>query len=287
MNTKDTYNPRSTTAGALRRGLELVQSVDYHVSARWVFYRLLQEGWYTRKLDYANKWLKAASRARHAFWGGWRPDTLADDTRGAIWRGHGPRTAKHWIADLAERTSCSLAKWHTQPNYVELWFEARAMADQFRHYTDSITLRPMGGQPSIPFKWATAKALESADYVYGQPIVILYFGDLDAGGECIEQVVRDDVTKWCDVDFDFIRCGLNPGDPERYNIPENPEKPGEFQWEALPDDAASEIITANVDLFIRHGALAAVKQQDREATAWLRGRLEKLADEYDAAEGVP
>lgn len=282
---KDTYNPRGKTADALNRGRELVKSVDYHVSARWVFYRLLQEGWYTRKLDYANKWLKAASRARHAFWGGWRPDTLADDTRAAIERGHGPKTPEDWLADVSARVSCDLAKWHGQPNYVELWFEARAMADQFRHYTDHMTLRPMGGQPSIPYKWEAAKELEWAARVYGRPVVILYFGDLDAGGECIEQVTRADVAKWCTVPFQFIRCGLNPGDPERYGIPENPEKPGEFQWEALPDDAAREIITENVGRFVRHAAFTTIEQQERAVTAWLRGRLVELTGEYAAGVG--
>ncbi len=269
---KDSYNPRGKTADILNRGLELVRSVNYHVSARWVFYRLLQEGWYSKKEDYANKWLKTASRARHASWGGWRPDTLHDDTRMAIGRGHGPKTPDDWLDDPAW-VYCNLAKWYTQPNYVELWFEARAMADQFRYYTKHITLRPMGGQPSIPFKWETAKFLETVDRVYNQPIVILYFGDLDAGGECIERVTHNDVAKWCDVPFDFIRCGLNPGDPEHYGIPENPEKPGEFQWEALPDKAAREIITTNVDHFVCRDAFEVVERQERRATDWLRNYL--------------
>lgn len=278
MTDKESYSPRGATVETLTRALDLVQSVPYQVSARWVFYRLLQEGHYTAKSDYANKWLKAVSRARHAFYGGWRPDTLADDTRQAIPRGHGYRTVADWIVGVQEDVHCQLAKWHEQPYYVELWFEARAMADQFRHYTNHITLRPMGGQPSIPYKWETAKFLERAYKVYGRSVIILYFGDLDKGGECIEQVTRDDVGKWCEIPFEFRRCGLNVGDPERYNIPENPEKAGEYQWEALPDDGAREIITHNVDQFVRHDAFATVLRREQEATDWLRERLGELLD---------
>ena len=195
-------------------------------------------------------------------------------------RGHGYDTPAGWIESLADELTCNLAKWYTQPYYLELWFEARAMADQFRYYTQNITLRPMAGQPSIPFKWETAKFIERAAEVYRRPVVILYFGDLDPGGECIEQVICDDVGKWCGVDFDFIRCGLNPGDPERYDIPENPDKPGEYQWEALSDAAASEIITSNVDRFVRHDAFSEVEHKESEATDWLRTKLIELAGEY-------
>ena len=277
------YNPRGKTAEALRRGLALVESVPYRASARWVFYRLLQEGFYSAKSDYKNSWLKASSKARHAGWGGWRPDTLADETRAPIMRGHGSHTPQTWLRALAAETECNLAKWNDQPNYVELWFEARAMADQFRHYTQHITLRPMAGQPSIPFKWETAKFLEQATRTYGKPLVILYFGDLDKGGEDIERSTMGDVQKWCSEPFRFIRCGLNAGDPERYGIPENPEKPGEYQWEALPDAGAQEIITRHVDKFVRHGAFAEVVDQERHATDWLRARLSPLATQYKPA----
>ncbi len=276
MRNKNVYKPQKRTAEALMRGLEMVRSVSYRVSARWVFYRLLQEGYYSTKSDYNNKWIKASSRARHAFWGGWQPDTLEDSTREAIRGWHGHSSPSTWLRDLAGNVQCNLARWHTQPNYVELWFEARAMADQFRHYTSNITLRPMAGQPSIPYKWEIAKFLEEAAGVYRKPIVILYFGDLDPGGECIEQVTCADVGKWCYAGFQFIRCGLNDGDPERYDIPENFDKPGEYQWEALSDAGAKEIITSNIDKFVHHGAFSEVKQRERKATAWLRAELADL-----------
>ncbi len=92
-----TYTPRGETAKILDRAFELVNSVPYQVSARWLFYRLLQEGFYSTKQDYANKFLKAVSAARHAFYNGWRPDTLADETRESITGGAGWEDVKSWL----------------------------------------------------------------------------------------------------------------------------------------------------------------------------------------------
>lgn len=278
---KDYYEPRGETAEILDIAYELVQSVPYQVSARWLFYRLLQLNKYQTKQDYSNKWLKAVSRARHASYKLWRPDTLADETREALPGGHGFATPSEWVHALAEQISCNLEKWSTQEHYVEIWFEARAMIDQFRHYTEHITLRPMGGQPSIPYKYETAKDLERYSRRYDLPIVILYFGDLDSGGEMIEQVTRDDVQKWCSVDFRFIRCGLNPIHPARYNIPENPEKPGDYQWEALDDAAARDLITTNVAEFVDDDAIYEAVQRDKVATTRIREALAEIASGWE------
>ena len=276
----DTYAPRGQTAEILDRALELVRSVPYQVSARWLFYRLLQEGYYTCKGDYGNKFLKAVSAARRAFYGGWRPDTLADETREAIHRGGHAGSVEDWLQMYARGLTCTLDKWAGQEHYVELWYEARAMTQQFQHYTRYLTLRPMGGQPSIPYKWDTAKALEQADVRYDLPIVILYFGDLDTAGELISEVVERDVRDWCNADFQFIRCGLNLDQVRRFDVPENPEKPGEYQWEALSDAGARAIIQENVDPFLRHDAFAELERAEQRATRWVRRELVELAKRW-------
>jgi hypothetical protein len=156
-----------------------------------------------------------------------------------------------WLKSISEwGIYCHLDKWYSQSYYVELWYEARAMTDQFKHYTRNITLVPMGGQPSIAYKWELAKNIENAAKRYGVPIVILYFGDLDKAGENISRIVEEEVRKWCSASFDFIRCGLTQEQVDRYGIPENPEKPDEYQWEALPDGAAKEIITSSTGPYL-------------------------------------
>lgn len=275
------WQPQKKNAAMLARAWELVQSVPYQVSARWVFYRLLQETWYSQKSDYNNKFMKAVSAARHAFYQGWRPDTLADETRTPIIRGSGYRDVESWI-NAVSGASCELDKWFSQEHYIELWFEARAMTDQFRHYTDHITLRPMGGHPSIPYKWDAAKALEGAAQRYKVPVVVLYFGDLDSAGETISEVIESDVRTWCAIDFEFIRCGLNEEQVTRYGVPENPDKPGEYQWEALSDSAANEIISSHVDTYLRQDALSEIESQETTAETWLSGELAKLLESWRA-----
>ena len=260
----------------LDRAWELIHGVPYQVSARWVFYRLLQEGWYSKKSDYKNKFIKATSVARKTFYKGWRPDTLADDTRAAIVRGRGFGTVDQWLQGVKKNVVCNLDKWARQDHYIELWYEARAMTDQFSYYTKYVTLRPMGGQPSIPYKWEIAKDLERCHGWYGNPITVLYFGDLDEAGETISETVRSDVSEWCDVEFDFVHCGLTPSQVRQYNVPENPEKPGQYQWEALTDQAAQTIIRVNVDKFLRHDAFTQTVTEEKAATTWFSGKLSNL-----------
>ena len=279
MDTLD-YTPHGKTAKILDRAFELVKSVPYSVSARWLFYRLLQEGHYSSKQDYSNKFLKAVSVARHSFYKGWRPDTLADETRESIPGGDGYPTVESWITNEVMSAKCWLNKWQNQPVYLECWYEARAMTDQFRHYTRYVTLRPMGGQPSIPYKWQAAKELETAARRYGHPLVILYFGDLDPAGETISETIQRDVQCWCNAPFEFIRCGITPEQVPQYDIPENIDHPGAYQWEALSDDGASEIITGNLACFLRHDAFDTIEAQEESASTWLTGKLESLADEW-------
>lgn len=279
MRNKDNYKPHKDTAQKLMLALQIVKGVDYLVSARWVFYRLLQLSYYKSKSDY-DKLLNALSRARHAGWGGWQPDTLADATREAVERGQGSASPTDWLHNLAAYAPCKLDAWQTQPYYVEAWFEARAMTDQFRYYTDYLTLRPMGGQASIPYKKQAARGIERAADCYGHPVKILYFGDLDKAGKTIADVVEHDVRKWCAAPFEFINCGLTLDQVQRYSIPENPGKPGEFQWEALPDAAAREIITTSVDQYVSHDAFSEMEARQKRATAWLQSRLPELIAEY-------
>lgn len=277
---KSTYKPQDPQRAILARAMEFVKSVNYRVGLRWVFYRLLQEGWYKSKDDYKHKLEPLLSAARHAFYEDWRPDTLTDETRSAIHRGHGSTTSGDWISNLAKEITCTLAKWHNQPCYIQLWYEARAMTEQFEYYTEHIDLVPMGGQPSIDYKWQIAKFLERAAAVYQKPIIILYFGDLDDAGKNISKRVDMDVRKWCEVDFTFIHCGLTLEQVAQYNVPENPDKPGQYQWEALTDDAAREIITSNVDRFISHDGFSEIASQESAATDWIRAKLAEIAANY-------
>jgi len=276
---KNGYKPQAEQGIILDRAYDLIEGVPYRVTARWLFYRLLQESFFKDKDDYKGKFLPLLSKARKCFYRQWTPATLADDTRVAVVRGNG------WTSELGflkavGKAVCTLDKWQMQDYYVELWFEAKAMRGQFEHYTEYITLRPFGGDASIFFKWQIAKKLEEKHEQYQKPIVILYFGDLDPKGLQIPESAVRDIRQWSEVDFEFIRCGLNPGDEITYNIPENPDKPGTYQWEAVNDEAAKELIESWTKKFISHGLFQSIESLEKSITNQFHDRwLEFIGQE--------
>ena len=73
-----------------------------------------------------------------------------NDTRSAIYRGWG-YLDRDEIRDKPQ-INTDLTHFLQQDYYVEIWFEAMAMAAQFRYYTKGITLRSFRGDGSIDFK---------------------------------------------------------------------------------------------------------------------------------------
>ncbi len=236
------YKPRAETAHLLNVAKGHIASVPYKVSLRWTFYRLLQDGIFNSKEDYKARFINKTSVARKRWYNGWTPDIVQDDTRGMIWKGIGAWSEKDWISEL----DCKLDKIGTQDYFVMICFEARAMYDQFSYYTKNIPLVPFGGDPSIPYKWEIAKAIERAAKIYNKPIKVLYFGDCDKKGSQIGPSAFKDIRAWCSAEFDLIYCGLTQQQAQDMNLMENPDKPGEYQWEALTDAQAMKIITENV-----------------------------------------
>lgn len=272
------YSPDPKSRRILDAAWGYVQSIPYAVTARWLFYRLLQDGFYTTKEDYKGRFLPLLSRARKAFLEGWQPDTLADTGRSSTIRGAGSSSVGKWFQEIQESgVVCELDIWTEQPNYLEIWFEAEAMASQFNHYTEHITLRPFKGDPSLDFKWGIAMALQKRVEQYpDKPVKILYFGDLDKKGLSIPTSAVADIREWSGADFSFERCGLNPDHPARFNIPENPDKPGTYQWEALSDQGAAELITGAVSKYFDQEAAEGVIGRAAGAESWLLEQLQGL-----------
>jgi hypothetical protein len=259
------YNPTRAVAAVLDRALAEVNAVPYAVTARWVFYRLLQAGILDKKGDY-KRLLSYLSKARKQWYGGWRPDTLTDDSRAALVNGGGYRDGQRWARVLAEESRCVLDRWPSQDVYVEIWFEAAAMTAQFEYYADpNISLLAFHGDISIPAKWDAALRLVERWRQMRTPIQVMYYGDLDPKGMQIPESAERDVrqmmvdalfqggslltsgereVEWTAMldNFTFERIGLNDEQIDQYGIQENPERPGTYQWEGVPDDAAQELI---------------------------------------------
>jgi len=294
----ETWQPSAKSHEILNRALEHIEGAPYQVSARWVFYRLLQDGIYNKKADYKS-FLNLTSRARHSNF--WSPDLLADETRSmTILEPNGTRppdpdisheielaieSAKQERKDLLhEYENYSYSHSYTiDPNYYHdhiciIMFEARAMEQQFKFYAQGFTLCPFGGQPSIPYKYKIAKHLESQYQHYEKPIAVMYFGDCDVAGQSIFNTAQEDITKWCDALLQWHYCGLTMDQVINYQIPENIEHKG-YQWEALTDSQAKEIIASEISKHVDiDGALSRAWRESHEITAQVETAVKEVLD---------
>jgi len=150
------------------------------------------------------------------------------------------------------------------------------MSEQFKKYAGPyyVPLAPFGGDASIPFKKEIADSITRV-IRNGKPVVVLYFGDLDSKGLQIPKSALVDIREWTPVEFDFIRVGLNPDQVRLYGIPENPSRPGEYQWEALDDEAARHLITSSLDQFIDLEQIEKIKKIEERAEIHLRTYLQE------------
>lgn len=277
------YKPREKTIILLDRAMEHIESVSYRVSLRWLFYRLLQDGFYSKKSDY-DSLCALTARIRRMEYGGWHPLTLADETREmehpdhVVVRDRAPVDTEDELNDLIDREieatiwekedleqrlenfECTF-EYGIDPNYLQAYFsvimfEARAMTQQFKQYTRGFTLIPLGGQPSIPFKYNIAQFIEArALDTYDLPAQVLYFGDLDPAGQLIFETAERDINLWSNLSIDFIWCGLTQDQVTQFGVPENPDIPGHYQWEALTDEQASQIISGALNQYTDETAL--------------------------------
>lgn len=291
------YNPRPETADLLNWMLEEIQGVPYEVTLRWAFYQAVQKKG-LQKGDYG-KIKQHAAQARKSFWNGWSPTTLVDDTRKIEMRGHGYNDFEDWLEAMKEKEPV-YEIYSKQDKIVMLWFEAQAMQRQFEYYASPyrVSFAAFKGDPSINFKWKIAEYLASLYKRYKKPMVILYFGDYEANkdsgsrakGLTIPINAFNDISGWLfgilerdevikredwednpDSVIKMIRIGLNEEHIGDWDLPENPERPGEYQWEALNDEQAGNLITSSIESNWGVGAVTENTEEEQKGTKrWLR-----------------
>ena len=286
------YNPEPPQKAILDFAYGILGALPYKVSLRWLFYPLLQKGFYKTKKDML-KWKKLCAKARNRFYGEWRPWTLEDDTRRIV------RDIGYWeqasIGDyleslpehLARMVIFSIDHFYHQDVYVEIWFESRGMRPQFEYFTKGIPIDkvPLGGDTSIPIAWEVAKGLEEKRDRYGKKIVILYFGDYDEPGKKIKEKTADRIKRWSDAKFEVEWCGLTEEQIKKYDLPEKPDNPGSYEWESFAvlgepgHEIAGEIIQSSIAKFID---LSIIKKISKEAISeqdkWRKIVREEIQD---------
>lgn len=293
------YNPHNKTKLILDRAWSWVQSVEYPVTLRWVFYRLLQDGTYNKKESYSDL-VRILAKARKEFFDNWRPWTLKDDTRAPVLlqregyyglhlRGNGFDSEEEWLKSIKQEINCPLNRWRSQPVYAEIYFEAAAMQGQFLYYAnENLPLLAFHGDVSIAEKWRAAQRLAARYQEFGKPIHIYYFGDYDPKGLTIPESAWRDIWNWTgaliinqgveperlhDI-LNYHRVGINSEQISDMGIPENPEKPGKYQWEALDDNQARQLIE-QANEYLELTAFEKIATKERQITEKFRQNIEE------------
>lgn len=277
------YKPQPRIAEIMNWSLERIKNVPYEVTLRWIFYQAYQASkskivpWVLEggKSEYKN-FIHWTSRVRKEFWNGWTPHTLVDDGRKMQMYGGGYSTPQEWFESFKLET-CLLDKRITQEEIILVCFEADAMRRQFEYETDiyHVPLIPFRGDASIEYKWRIAKQIENMSNAYNKAVRVLYFGDLDPKGEEIPENALRDIRKWCNIDFEYNHIGLKQEHIERWNLPENPEKHG-YQWEALDDSMAHELICNALDKYVDLDEIMKVLKRETEATDIWHRAIEEI-----------
>lgn len=251
-------------------GLQQIKALSYKPSTRWVFYRVMDR--FGLEKDDWPSFKKTESRYRKEETDGWSADTLSDSSREIHWYGIGVSSFGSFVNQMLMFCP-GVDVWHGLDFYVEAWFESEGMVGQFQHYLSyphSITLRPFKGDYSI------AKKLEAAHEIKyriqdGKKVIILYFGDADEKGQSIPENALRNILPWAgnpsDSDFRFVVGGLTKQQALRLRLPKNPERPDEWQWDALSDELAQEIIetTLRENVDVNRLDLAIKEASDKKA----------------------
>ncbi len=303
-----TYTPNPETAELLNWMLHKIQSVPYSVTLRWTFYQAVQERGLL-KSDYDSV-KKYCAKARKNFWNGWSPMTLVDDTRTIHKAGGGYVDFRDWINSFKDREPLYEVYPH-QERIIQIWFEAQAMFSQFDHYASPyrIPLVPFKGDTSINHKWKIAEYLAQLYKQYRKPIVVLYFGDYEpfkdkgsrAKGLTIPLDALDDISEWLAIflvhygllttdeikqgkmkEFlKFVRVGLNQEHINNWHLPENPERPGEYQWEALGDAQARELIDGAIKPYWDVDVIKEIEDKEKAGGQIWREIIEDAIKRFD------
>jgi hypothetical protein len=262
-------------AAFLKRALALVKAEPYKVTLRHLFYQLLDTDLGGKKATYGRFKANIAYARKHGLCG-WKPDTVVDDTRHVVYRGWAPLDAAGALAGLIRDPRVEISHFARQRCYVELWMESEGSVRQFEYIAPGFTLRPFKGSFTIEPRWRAAKDIEQAAAYFGKPVVILYFGDCDKKGQQIPENAVKSIRKWCRVPFEFIPSGLTVEQAHALHLTASPEKPAEYQWEALTTAQAGRIVRRAIDRMCDRGAIREARAETDALKAKIAAKLREV-----------
>jgi hypothetical protein len=120
----------------------------------------------------------------------------------------------------------------------------------------------------------------------GKDVIVLYFGDADDKGRQIPESAITDIRAWSDTPFKLVHGGLTRSQAIRLRLPQDPENPGKWQWDALSDEQAGGIILTTLRQTIgssdyQRRLWHAVKTSQRKTKRWVN-RARRALEDVDA-----
>ncbi len=182
------------------------------MTIRQVFYRLVSIRMIENSLKDYNNLSRILTGARNRY--EISHDLIVDRSR-ATYRGGGFGD----LREYARAIRCGYRRdyWAMQPNYVEVWSEKDAIIGAIEPVTDQygVTVRACRGFMSTTWAFNIAEEFSSID----KPIHVLYIGDHDPSGTCIEE---DAVRRVADQMVGYFmedRVAIHFEDIAGFNLP--------------------------------------------------------------------
>jgi hypothetical protein len=222
------YGPRPTARRStpfeleklLADTLAIIDGSDDRISIRHLFYRLVSRG-SIPKTETAYKGLRShLTKWRRACAVRWK--SFTDNTRWHI----KTRTFDDMREALDETVSTyRRTMWATQPFYVEAWVEKAAIAGMVSGVADSFGVPTFvcRGNASLTSLHNAAETFKDAAEKGKRPL-ILYLGDHDPSGLCIDKSAHTSLRDDFGVEVDFRRIVVTPAQIADLSLQTRPVK---------------------------------------------------------------
>ena len=254
-----------------------ILEAEHPMTVRQLFYRLVSVGTITNSLGEYQRVSRLITKAR-------RDDRcpyeyVVDRSR--------PTYTPNVFDDCAQyataiRRGYRKDHWRLQPRHVEVWCEKDAVIGSIEDTTDElgISVRVARGFMSATRVNDIAEELN----LITKPTTILFLGDHDPSGHCIEQSARDAVLARLaeissdELPFEIVRLAIHPADIRRFKLPPLRVKDSDPRADAYRLRFGGECVELDAlpPTELRRRIKAAVRAR-RDEEAWERSvRIEQV-----------
>lgn len=280
--------------------IDLYQARGLRMTARQLYYQFVTRNWLTNEERSYKRLTDTVSRGRLAGLIDW--EAIED-------RGREPSLPAEFESPQAAVDALvrryRLCRWHTQPNYVELWVEKQALAGilwplAYEHHIPLMVNKGYSSQSAM-YESATRfkermNLVESefydgdAEYADRKGF-LLYLGDHDPSGEDMVRDIRERMAMFGVYNLTVNKVALTMAQIRQLRAPPNPAKItdpraakyiqqyGDQSWEldALNPDDLDRIVRDAIRPLVHHAEMSKVKAREEHHRKQLVSRTRNIS----------